>query len=299
MAGRFRLIQCPDVQLIPQNLLQEVQHGGVNATSHSLNRVRAVCSLLELSLLELHLGPWQHVQRGKLNGVEPRCGTESPQVETAFTSGLPEDISSIDCNPVRSKLAPKSQLKYDNEYVLWEAYKRKLPEADPRTMQCMKHFSEVVGRSTVGRLDEGRMPTVKTVRNKVRIFMSQWERVNHQSIPPDVHNSMALYIKHYLRHKIPLLNEEKAPTFLTIQNYLEMEELLWQGDYHNYIHEGSRVDLSTLLKMHCYTSARLQEICQAKYKDLVCIVAWKDGEPEIKLSFKREKCKNMEETPKK
>ncbi|KFZ04420.1 hypothetical protein V501_09172, partial [Pseudogymnoascus sp. VKM F-4519 (FW-2642)] len=84
------------------------------------------------------------------------------QVETAFTSGLPEDISSIDCNPVRSKLAPKSQLKYDNEYVLWEAYKRKLPEADPRTMQCMKHFSEVVGRSTVGRLDEGGMPTVKT-----------------------------------------------------------------------------------------------------------------------------------------
>ncbi|KFZ14161.1 hypothetical protein V501_03379, partial [Pseudogymnoascus sp. VKM F-4519 (FW-2642)] len=110
---------------------------------------------------------------------------------------------------------------------------------------------------------------------------------------------MAPYIKHYLRHKIPLSNEEKAPTFLTIQNYLEMEELLWQGDYHNYTHEGSRVDLSTLLKMHCYTSARLQEICQAKYKDLVCIVAWKNGEPEIKLSFKREKCKNMEETPKK
>lgn len=74
------------------------------------------------------------------------------------------------------------------------------------------------------------------------------------------------YIKGELSDKIPLSTEEKAPTFLTIQNYLEMEELLWQGDYHNYIHEGSRVDLSTLLKMHCYTSARLQEICQAKYK---------------------------------
>ncbi|OBT38904.1 hypothetical protein VE00_10781 [Pseudogymnoascus sp. WSF 3629] len=221
------------------------------------------------------------------------------QVEAAFTSGLPEDISSIDCNPVRSKLAPKSQLKYDNEYVLWKAYKRKFPEADPRTMQCMKHFAELVGRSTVGRLDEGGMATVKTVRNKVRIFMSQWERENHQSIPPKVHESMAPYIKDHLGPNILLSKEEKAPTFLTIQNYLEMEELLWQKDYHNYIHEGSRVDLSTLLKMHCYTSARLQEICQAKYKDLVCIVAWKDGEPEIKLSFKREKCKNMAESQKK
>jgi hypothetical protein len=74
------------------------------------------------------------------------------------------------------------------------------------------------------------------------------------------------YIKDHLGPKILLSKEEKAPTFLTIQNYLEMEELLWQKDYHNYIHEGSRVDLSTLLKMHCYTSARLQEICQAKYK---------------------------------
>jgi hypothetical protein len=45
-----------------------------------------------------------------------------------------------------------------------------------------------------------------------------------------------------------------------------MEEQFWQRDYHNYVHEGCRVYLSALLKMHCYTSARLQEICKAKYK---------------------------------
>lgn len=73
-------------------------------------------------------------------------------------------------------------------------------------------------------------------------------------------------IKDALRYSIPLSTEEKAPTFLTIQNYLEMEELLWQKDYHNYIHESSRVDMSALLNMHCYTSARLREICRAKYK---------------------------------
>ncbi|OBT56677.1 hypothetical protein VE04_03810 [Pseudogymnoascus sp. 24MN13] len=222
------------------------------------------------------------------------------QVAAAFTSGLfPKDISSIDCNPVRSKLARKSRLKYEYEYVLWKAYKSEFPGADPRNMQCMKHFAELVGRSTVGRLDEEGRATVKTVRNKVRVFMAQWERVNNLSIPQVVHDSMVPYIKDELSDKIPLSTEEKAPTFLTIQNYLEMEELLWQKDYHNYNHEGSRVDLSTLLKMHCYTSARLQEICQAKYKDLICIVAWKDGEPEIKLSFKREKCKNMAESQKK
>ena len=69
-----------------------------------------------------------------------------------------------------------------------------------------------------------------------------------------------------LRYTIPLSIEEKAPTFLTIENYVDMEELLWQRDHHNYVHEGCRVDLSALLKMHCYTSARLQEICKATYK---------------------------------
>ncbi|KFZ25442.1 hypothetical protein V502_00079 [Pseudogymnoascus sp. VKM F-4520 (FW-2644)] len=201
------------------------------------------------------------------------------QIEAAITSGLAENSSSIDCNPVRSKLAPKSKLKYDSEYHMWEAYERKFPGADPRTMQCMKHFAEVVGRSTVGRLDEGGMATVKTVQNKVRVFMSQWERENHQTIPPKVHKSMRPYIQDYLRHEIPLSEAEKAPTFLTIQNYLEMEELLWQKDYHNYDHEGSRVDLSALLKMHCYSSARLQEICQAKYKVRYTPEVEKDNNP--------------------
>ena len=83
-----------------------------------------------------------------------------------------------------------------------------------------------------------------------------------------------------LRYTIPLSIEEKAPTFLTIENYVDMEELLWQRDHHNYVHEGCRVDLSALLKMHCYTSARLQEICKATYK-----VRATKSEVEMKLRF--------------
>ena len=69
-----------------------------------------------------------------------------------------------------------------------------------------------------------------------------------------------------LRYKIPLLIKEKAATFLTIENYVDMKELFWLHDHHNYVHEGGRVDLSALLKIHCFTSARLQEICKAEYK---------------------------------
>ncbi|KAI0467050.1 hypothetical protein F4859DRAFT_507006 [Xylaria cf. heliscus] len=37
-----------------------------------------------------------------------------------------------------------------------------------------------------------------------------------------------------------------------------------KSDPHDYKHEGSRVDATNLLNMHCLTSARLQEICAAK-----------------------------------
>jgi hypothetical protein len=60
-------------------------------------------------------------------------------------------------------------------------------------MKHMKHFAEAVGRLTPGRLDKkaGRA-TVKSVRNKIRKFMSQWQRVTNLTIPKEVHDSMAL-----------------------------------------------------------------------------------------------------------
>jgi hypothetical protein len=79
--------------------------------------------------------------------------------------------------------------------------------------------------------------------------MSQWQRETDLTIPKDVHDSMApvsvsrrflhqsasvwfrllmkeKYVQHVLRYKIPLSIEEKEPTYLTIENYVAMEEFL-------------------------------------------------------------------------
>jgi hypothetical protein len=74
------------------------------------------------------------------------------------------------------------------------------------------------------------------------------------------------YIEEELKETVPLSTAVRETTFLTIENYVDMKELLWQRDYHNYIHEGCRVDLSGLLNMHTQSSARLREICHSKYK---------------------------------
>ena len=71
-------------------------------------------------------------------------------------------------------------------------YLEKFPTSDPREMETMKHFAEVVARTTKGRLDKKlNRPTVKSIRVKVRCFMAAWERETKFVIPKHVHDSMA------------------------------------------------------------------------------------------------------------
>jgi hypothetical protein len=71
-------------------------------------------------------------------------------------------------------------------------YEKKYPGSDPRNMVDLKHFAEAVGRAIIGGLDkEQNKPTVRTIRNKMRKFMSQWQRETGPTIPQDIHDSMA------------------------------------------------------------------------------------------------------------
>ncbi|KAH6881107.1 hypothetical protein B0T10DRAFT_411320, partial [Thelonectria olida] len=87
----------------------------------------------------------------------------------------------------------------------------------------------------------------------------------------------------------------KPKTFLTIENFVFMQEFHWSNDFHDYMHDGTRVDNTNLLNTHCFTSGRLQEICQERYKDLQCILSWTEGKPDFKLKFTREICKAIDE----
>lgn len=69
-----------------------------------------------------------------------------------------------------------------------------------------------------------------------------------------------------LKDKVGTEDIKRDMTFLTIKNYVHMQEQLWFCDHHDYVHDGYRVDNSNLLNNHYFTSARLQEVCQAKYR---------------------------------
>ena len=161
----------------------------------------------------------------------------------------------------------------------------------------MKHFAEVIGRGIKARLEakngdkkKKERATTFSVRNKMRRFYNMWEREMHIDIADEVKQSMApvshildldicvcivwhntdadgrKYIEGELADKIGLSREIKPPTFFTIESYVQLQLYHWVSDAHEYKHEGSRVDATNLLNNHCFTSARLQEVCGAKYE---------------------------------
>ncbi|KAK3935222.1 hypothetical protein QBC46DRAFT_462211 [Diplogelasinospora grovesii] len=141
-------------------------------------------------------------------------------------------------------------------------------------MRIMKHFAEVLALSIGHKLDkEAEMLTIRSVRE------------HYTTIDEEVKELMAPYIKNYLAKRLGLFKEIKQHTFLTISSY--------GRDSYEYRHKGSRVNASTLLNTHCYTSVRLQEVCGAKYRDIICLVGWKDRKPDIKMDFKREIYKGL------
>jgi hypothetical protein len=59
-------------------------------------------------------------------------------------------------------------------------------------MEDIKHFTEAVERLTLGRLNKvTKRVTVKSIRIKIRKFMSQWQRETNLTISKEVYNSIA------------------------------------------------------------------------------------------------------------
>jgi hypothetical protein len=74
-----------------------------------------------------------------------------------------------------------------------------------------------------------------------------------------------------LRGQVPAL------TFLTIENYVDIEELFWQRDYHDYVHEGVPCRFKCPIKdalLYCYKVIG-KEICKGELQDQILSLKWK------------------------
>ncbi|KAJ6439078.1 carbonic anhydrase [Purpureocillium lavendulum] len=192
-------------------------------------------------------------------------------VALAIQGGLPTDTTQLDPHFVHRNISENTASEYERALELWEAFERRFPGSTPTDIQTLKQYAECIALAAKGRLDKTgkRRPTATSVRNEMRQFCSAWQRAHNARIPPDVRLSMAPYIEGELAKKLGLPTGKKAhkkKTFLTIENYVHMQERLWCNDYHHYIHEAYRLDNANLLNTHCFTSARLQEVCQARYQ---------------------------------
>ncbi|KAK2590414.1 hypothetical protein QQS21_011901 [Conoideocrella luteorostrata] len=215
----------------------------------------------------------------------------------AVADGLRPDASDVDPSRVYRHVPAKLAERYRKCLEPWEAFRAGVlretgNNPDPRTIQTLKHYAEFLGRIMKGRNDKkNKKPSPNSLRSAMRRFCSTWDRENAKTglyIPEETRRSIAPYILGPLAGKLGFVTGKAARrprTFLTRENYVHLMMLLWGEDWHDYKHEGSRVDKANLLNNHCYTSAR----------DMQCIIGWYDGEPDIRLKFTREFCKGRDD----
>ena len=86
-----------------------------------------------------------------------------------------------------------------------QRYTRTHPDADPHTLKTLKHFAEFMARTIPGLLDPSGKPTVQTVRNHFRCFISGWNLNNPLSrISADLKDSITNVSSHtYGLDRIP------------------------------------------------------------------------------------------------
>uniref|UniRef100_L7J0I7 Uncharacterized protein n=1 Tax=Pyricularia oryzae (strain P131) TaxID=1143193 RepID=L7J0I7_PYRO1 len=230
--------------------------------------------------------------------------TAEDRRKQAEESGFNFDDEDVDDKPVPRFVLGYTERVCNVQVELWQEYQQKCPDANHSDLRTLKRFAEFIASCTSGILDPEGKATVQTVRNHFRRFVSGWNRNNPKSlITRDHTDSITNYIKGPLKKKIGLSDLKRPKTYMTIENFMYMERQLWQSDGHEYLHDGYRVLISAKLKCHVFTSARVGEISESSsragtgngllYKHTEMLVAWKNGEPELRYSLKREFAKGM------
>ncbi|KAH7025146.1 uncharacterized protein B0I36DRAFT_367030 [Microdochium trichocladiopsis] len=210
---------------------------------------------------KLHEACWVDKKKWKSSPKMGRKRTAEEKRRYAEENGFNDDDTDVDDNPIPRDVLDYTKERYDVQMELWLEYKTTHPEATPHDLKTLKHFAEFMAKSIKGLLDPNGKPTVQTVRNYFRCFVSGWNIDNPKSlISRDHTDSITNYIKGPLKKKLGLSTATRPRTYLTLENYMYMERQLWQSDGHEYVHDGYRVLISAKLKCHVFTSARVGEI---------------------------------------
>ncbi|KAM7184935.1 hypothetical protein V8F33_012701 [Rhypophila sp. PSN 637] len=203
----------------------------------------------------------------------PKAKSAAKTRRFAEEKGYIGDINNVNNNAVPRPVLPYTQGQYEILLELWDECKDDLfrkhgTVASALCLQSLKLFAEFIGNSTLGILDPSGKAAVQTVRNYFWRFVSGWNLQNPESIiPRDFHDSVTD---------------------------------LWENDPHEYVHEAYRVFISATSipprGLARLARARLEEEPAMGY-DTVLLVTWKDGQPELRYSLKREFAKGLHDKP--
>ena len=136
---------------------------------------------------------------------------------------------------------------------------------------------------------------------------------------------MGQYIRGDLRVKLQLSLVKREQGFMTFQIYIVLLKQMWENDWHDFHHDGYRVQWTAALQLFVCTSSRIGEILESsarpgtgdglRYRvrealvsgrpralaltarqDIVLLVRWREGKAEIMMVVCRQHTKGMTNT---
>ncbi|KAF7630971.1 hypothetical protein AFLA_000028 [Aspergillus flavus NRRL3357] len=227
------------------------------------------------------------------------------------------NLDDHDDKEIKRAVLPRTAEKYERSVKIFDQFLELHPAArSPPDIKTYKGFLEFYARNTTGRIEE--KPTTETVENLRRDFETALARLRDFSVPKNMLNTMKEYIISDLKTKLNLPDAEMSRDGLSPNDLTILLTQLWCRDFKEYrgqYPDRSRVQLTALILLYCFLSARTGEVHEltarrsiarqkdsrddndanlqasamaACYKHFILTIELVDGIPMLVLTYARE-----------
>ncbi|KAH8797645.1 hypothetical protein F5884DRAFT_874658, partial [Xylogone sp. PMI_703] len=197
--------------------------------------------------------------------MRARKKSAAEKIAEAKKTRGPPTLEDPDVNDelVLRPLQPCTERNYVNMQEFWDAYEGENPGAKPYVLSTSKHFM----KTCVSCWRKG--ISVWTVYQRWSDFIAGWQRRPGEcQISSQVTKSIYNYILGHLKETYGLSTERRIKTFLTPAHFTILVEHKWQKDWYQPDHPAILVIDHALDLSSIYTSSRLKEYVNLRYKDL-------------------------------
>ncbi|KAJ5288305.1 hypothetical protein N7508_011080 [Penicillium antarcticum] len=167
----------------------------------------------------------------------------------------------------KNKKLPKTKRLHQEKFGLWLDFTAD-PEngyQDYKTFEgceapshdMVKQFIRWLAKSTLGRLTEGKEPTVRSAQAWAEQFFGGFAEFTKTEVIPEDRTEVYQWIRNTLTLDKVVVNKKKQKYNFTKDDFLKVVSSIWQIDHKKFIPGLIKVDILFALQLYLFTGARV------------------------------------------